>query len=124
MCLVKFHHGKQIGNYVGMILSEDSSGGKDQLQLAPSLHSSSHLPAKEHCQGSDGAQAGSPLVLDVTKWLRVFAVGGVRFADMRIQAEVCWPTEDFSTLGHVMGECNPAKHVRDLLIPEHRPPLQ
>ena len=35
--------------------------------------------AQEHCQGSDGAPVGSSLVLDVAKWLRVFAVVKVRF---------------------------------------------
>src|SRR5260370_1342748 len=31
MCPSRFHRGKQIGNYVGMIPSEDSSGGKQRL---------------------------------------------------------------------------------------------
>ena len=35
-----------------------------------------HVPA---FMDSDGTQAGSPLVLDVAKRLRVFAVDGVRF---------------------------------------------
>ena len=34
---------------------------------------------KEHCQGSDGASDGDSAVLDVAKWLRVFAVSAVRF---------------------------------------------
>jgi hypothetical protein len=33
------------------------------------LHSPGDASAQEHCQGSDGAQAGDPLVLDVEEWL-------------------------------------------------------
>jgi hypothetical protein len=87
---------KQIGTYVGMIPSEDSSGGKQRLghiskqgssllrfllveaaQAAARNHPDwrrryMHLgdaSAQEHCQGSDGAQAGDPVVLDVAEWL-------------------------------------------------------
>jgi transposase len=102
----RFHRGKQIGNYVGMIPSEDSSGGKQRLghiskqgnfllrfllvEAAQAAarnnsgwrHRYIHLAMRRHksiCQSSDGAQARGPLVLDVAKWLRVFAVDGVRF---------------------------------------------
>jgi transposase len=92
----RFHRGKQIGNYVGIIPSEDSSGGKQRLghiskqgnsllrfllveaaQAAARIHPDwrrryIHLAMrrhKGHCQGSDGAQAGDPVVLDVAEWL-------------------------------------------------------
>ena len=47
--------------------------------MATSVRSLGDASAQEHCQGSNGAQAGSPLVLDVAKRLRLFAVVGVRF---------------------------------------------
>src|SRR5713101_9564427 len=56
-----------------------SSSCAEQSGLATSVHSPGDASAQKHCQGSDGAQVGSPLVLDVAKWLRVFAVDGVRF---------------------------------------------
>jgi len=90
----RFHCGKQIGTYVGMIPSEDSSARKQRLghiskqgnsllaflagggrpggstmqsAVATSIHSPSDAPTQEHCQGSDGAEAGSSLVLDVAE---------------------------------------------------------
>ena len=92
----RFHCGKQIGNYVGMIPCEDSSARKQRLGdiqqtrqllvallagggrpggstkqsgVATSVHSPGHASAQEHCQGSDGAEAGGSLVLDVAEWL-------------------------------------------------------
>jgi transposase len=79
----RFPRGKQIGTYVGLIPSEDSSGGKQRLGHI-SKHGSSLLrflpveeaqaSAQERCQGSDGASDGDSVVLVVAEWLRVFAV--------------------------------------------------
>jgi transposase len=81
----RFQRGKQIGTYVGMIPSEDSSAGKQRLghisKQGNSLlrfllvgggsgaDSSCDASAQEHCQGSDGAPAGDSVVLDVAEWL-------------------------------------------------------
>ena len=97
----RFPRGKQIGTYVGMIPSEESSAGKQRLghiskqgssllrfllveaaQAAARIHPDwkrryIHLAMrrhKEHCQGGDGAPDGDSVVLDVAEWLRVFAV--------------------------------------------------
>ena len=102
----RFQCGKQIGTYVGMVPSEDSSAGKQRLghiskqgnsllrfllveaaqaaarsnpEWRRSLHSPGDASAQEHCQGSDGTASGGPLVLDVAEWQCVFAVVGVRF---------------------------------------------
>jgi len=103
----RFACGKQIGSYLGMIPSEDSSGGKQRLGhlskqgnslitlfagggstggcalqsgLAASLSTAGHEATKEHCQGSYGAKTGNLSVLDVAKRVGVSAVGQVRFA--------------------------------------------
>ena len=90
----RFQRGKQVDTYVGMIPSEDSSGGKQRLghiskqsnsllrfllveaaggTHQPGLETTVHAPgdasAQEYCQGSDGAE-----------WLCVFVVVRVRFA--------------------------------------------
>ncbi len=92
----RFHCGKQIGTYVGMIPCEDSSakqaavgahqqtrqlfvallagggrpgGSTKQSGVATSVHSPGDASTQEHCQGSDGAEVGSSLVLDVAEWL-------------------------------------------------------
>ena len=92
----RFHRGKQIGNYVGMIPSENSSGGKQRLGhiskqgnsllrflLVEAAQAAArnnpdwrrryiHLAMRRHksnCQGGDGAQIGNALVLDVAKRL-------------------------------------------------------
>ena len=92
----RFQRGKQIGTYVGMIPSEDSSAGKQRLGhiskqgnsllrfllveaaqaaarmqsgLATSVHALGDASTQEHCQGSDGAASWSSLVLDVAEWL-------------------------------------------------------
>ncbi len=93
----RFSRGKQIGTYVGMIPSEDSSAGKQRLGhiskqgnsllrfllveaaqaaaqenqsgVATSLPAPGDASAQKHSQGSDGAEAGSSLVLDVAEWL-------------------------------------------------------
>jgi transposase len=97
----RFPRGKQIGTYVGMIPCEDSSAHKQRLRthhqarqfltallvgggssgggtnpsgLETPLHSPGDASTQEHCQGSDGAPDGDSVVLDVAKWLRVFAV--------------------------------------------------
>ena len=102
----RFHCGKQMGTYAGMIPSEDSSGGKqrfgahqparkfvvaffvgggsasggpNQPGVETSLHTSGDASKQEHRQGGAGTQTGSSLVLDVAEWLRVFAVVRVRF---------------------------------------------
>src|SRR6267142_1331187 len=102
----RFHCGKQIGTYVGMIPSEDSSARKQRLghiskqgnsllrfllvEAAQAAARSNpewrrrymhpgDASAQKHCQGSDGAEAGGSLVLDVAEWLCVFAVFRVRF---------------------------------------------
>jgi transposase len=94
--LSRFPRGKQIGTYVGMIPSEDSSAGKQRLghiskqgnsllrfllveaaQAAARNHPDwrrryMHLAMRRHksnCQGSDGAQAGGSVVLDVAEWM-------------------------------------------------------
>jgi hypothetical protein len=84
--------------------SEDSSAGKQRLrhiskqgnsllrsllveaaQAAARIHPdwrrrSMHgdPSTQKHCEGSDAAQAGGSVVLDVAEWLWVFAVVGVR----------------------------------------------
>ncbi len=45
------------------------SGGAYPSRLATSVHSPGDASAQEHCQGSDGAQVGSSVVLDVAEWL-------------------------------------------------------
>ncbi len=102
----RFDRGKQIGNYVGMIPSEDSSGGKQRLGhigrqgnsllrflLVEAAQAAArnnpdwrrryiHLAMRRHksiAKVAMGRRAGSSLVLDVAKLLRVFAVDGVRF---------------------------------------------
>ncbi len=91
----RFARGKQISTYVGMIPSEDSSAGKQRLghvskqggsllrfllveaaQAAARIHPDwnvryIHLAMRRHkaCQGSDGTQAGDPVVLDVAERL-------------------------------------------------------
>jgi len=102
----RFHCGKQIGTFVGMIPSEDSSGGQQRLghiskqgnsllrflpmeaaQAAARINpewrrryiSPGHASAREHRRGGLGAPSRGSLVLDVAEQLRVFAVDGVRF---------------------------------------------
>jgi hypothetical protein len=65
----------------------EASGGTQQPELATSLRTPGDASAKEHCQGSDGAQAGSSVVLDVAERLRIFAVGRVRFARGKLATE-------------------------------------
>ena len=102
----RFHRGKQIGNYVGMIPSEDSSGGKQRLGHISKQGNSLlrfllveaaqaavrnnadwrrrylHLAMRRHrsiAKVAMGRRLGSAFVLDVAQWPRVFAVDGVRF---------------------------------------------
>jgi hypothetical protein len=49
-------------------------GGSDSPGLETSLHAPGDASTQEHCQGSDGTADGDSVVLDVAKWLRVFAV--------------------------------------------------
>jgi transposase len=92
----RFPRGKQIGAYIGMIPSEESSGDKTtagahhqrrQFLIAllasggsPSsctyqpgvetpVHPLGDTSAQEHCQGRDGPQNGGSFVLDVAEWL-------------------------------------------------------
>jgi transposase len=90
----RFQRGKQIGTYVGMIPSEDSSAGKQRLghisrqflvallvggggassgadssRLAASVHAPGDASTQKHCQGRDGKTVGSSVVLDVAEWL-------------------------------------------------------
>ena len=101
----RFHCGKQIGTYVGMIPSEDSSGGQQRLghiskpgnsllrfllveaaQAAARSHPDwrrryLHLAMRRHksiAQGGFRTPSGSSPVLDVAEPLRVCAVDGVR----------------------------------------------
>ena len=65
---------------VALLAGGGSPGrGAEQCGLAASVYAPGDASAQEHCQGGDGTQVGSPLVLDVAKRLRVFAVDGVRF---------------------------------------------
>src|SRR5712691_8465567 len=97
----RFHRGKQIGNYVGMIPSEDSSGGKQRLGHISKQGNSLlrfllveaaqaavrnnpdwrrryiHLAMrrdKSIAKVAMGRRLGVHLYWDVAKWLRVFAV--------------------------------------------------
>jgi transposase len=45
------------------------SGSAYPSRLETSVHSPGDAPAQEHCQGSDGTQAGGSVVLDVAEWL-------------------------------------------------------
>ncbi len=95
----------QIGTYVGMVPSEDSSAGKQRLghiskqgncllrfllvetaQAAARINPDwrrhdIHLAMRRHKGIAKVAmgQTGGPLVLDVAEWLPVFAVVRVRF---------------------------------------------
>ena len=51
-----------------------SSGGTRSSRLETLLRTFGDASAQEYCQGGHGAQAGSSLVVDVAKRLRVFAV--------------------------------------------------
>ena len=102
----RFQCGKQIGSYVGLIPSEDSSAGRQRLghiskqgsallrfllvEAAQAAARSDpdwrrryiHLAmrrAKEHCEGSDGTQAGSSVVLDVATGMGLSTVSRIRF---------------------------------------------
>jgi hypothetical protein len=88
----------------GMIPSEDSSAGKQRLghqqagqfltallaggsgpsstvqpRVETSVHSAGDASAQEHRQGSDGAQAGGPVVLDLRNGREYSPSLGVRF---------------------------------------------
>ena len=103
----RFKCGKQIGSYVGLIPSEDSSAGHQRLGHITKQGSSllrfllgeaaqaaarwdadwrrryMHLamrPAKEHRQGGHGPKTRRSVVLDVAERLAVFTVGRIRFA--------------------------------------------
>ena len=92
----RFHCGKQIGTYLGMIPCEDTSAGKQRLghiskqgnslmrffaggsrpgggtgqpALAASVHALGDASASEHCQGGHGAPDGGSFVLDVAERL-------------------------------------------------------
>ena len=98
----RFHCGKQIGSYVGLIPSEDSSAGHQRLgyitkqgssvlrfllaeaaqaaarcdvDLETTVHAPGAASAKEHCQGGHGSKTGGAVVLDVAERLGVCAVG-------------------------------------------------
>ena len=102
----RFQCGKQIGSYVGLIPSENSSAGHQRLghitkqgssllrfllvrsstssgtlgfRLAASVRAPGDASAKKYCQGGDGPKTGGSAVLDVAERLGVFAVGRIRF---------------------------------------------
>ena len=102
----RFRRGKQIGSYIGLIPSEDSSGGRQRLGhiskqgnallrflLVEAAQAAARCnpdwrrryctwrcDRKEHRQGGHGAPTGGAIVLDVAEGWCVFAVGRVRFA--------------------------------------------
>jgi transposase len=127
----RFPCGKQVGNYVGMIPSEDSSAGKQRLGhiskqgssllrfllveaaqcgstnqsgLATSVHAPGDASAQEHCQGSDGTTHGDSPVLDVAEWWRVFAVVRVRFVRGTARYRTWRELDAVSMNGHPLPE--------------------
>jgi len=100
----RFHRGKQIGSYSGLIPSEDSRGGHQRLghiskqgkallrfllleaaQAAVRCHATSvpapgDAPTKKYCQSGQGPKTRGSVVLDVAQRLGVFTVPRIRFA--------------------------------------------
>ena len=103
----RFHNGKQIASYVGLVPSEESSGDRRRLghiskqgnsllrfllveaaqvtvrssaAVAQQVFPSSHASRAEDREGSDGSEAGGTSVLDVASGLGLRSVREVRFA--------------------------------------------
>ena len=75
----RFGRGKQIGTYIGMIPTEDSSADKQRLG--------------HHCQSSDASQDGHSLGLDVAKRLSIrHRSSSVRARDSSVPGMVCSKT--------------------------------
>src|SRR5260370_13631220 len=66
------------------------SGGAKQSGVATSVHSPGGASTQEHCQGSDGAQAGGSLVLDVAEWVCVFTFVRVWFVRGAARYRTWW----------------------------------
>jgi transposase len=64
-------HHQQAGQFLVALLAGGGSpsGRTCPSRLETSLHSPGNASEQEHCEGSDGAQAGGSLVLDVAEWL-------------------------------------------------------
>jgi hypothetical protein len=73
----RIHHGKAATNgnlsYMLSIRFIETNGPR-RSGLATSVHAPGNASTQKHCQSSDGPQAGGSVVLDVAKWLCVFAV--------------------------------------------------
>ena len=103
----RFHCGKQVASYLGLVPLEDSSGNRRRLGHITKQGSSilrfllveaaqvtvrslpewrsKYLPPgdaarTEDCEGRDGPQVGRAAVLDVAQGMGLRAVGKVRFA--------------------------------------------